>query len=182
MKIITSIIFSLLLTTSLIAQDVQEINNGLLSVDEMKAQPNLFLENIEDAIPNEEGKVKLFIYKDVNGTYESEEQWYKTDEVYQLYATGVQGKKDRFPLEVFSFPKLQTLVFPQWQFTKLPATISTSLPNLQYLDLQGTPITTLPQTLKQMKYLEYVNLTGTKVSQEEISRLKEEMPKVTFFQ
>lgn len=153
-----------------------------LGPEEMNNQPNFFLDNLEDANnPNENGEVKLFMYLTENGEYRKEEAWVKPENVYQLYVTSTPETAEKFPLEVLGFRHLQTLVFPLWKFDEVPSTIS-YLPNLEYLDFQGAPITTLPKELGDLQYLQSVNLSQTKVTKDEIESLREKMPKVTFFQ
>lgn len=180
MKFLYSFVLLLSLSvSSLIAQDA-EIE--VLTPEEMNNQPNFFLDNLEDAnLPNDKGEVKLFVFRNENGEYSKEEAWVKPEMVFQLYVTSTEENEKEFPLEVFSFPNLQTLVFPLWKFTEVPAYLPNSLAKLQYLDLQGAPIASLPETLIDMKYLDSINLSETKVSDAELEKLKKLLPKVTFF-
>lgn len=173
------VFLSLCLSTQILAQD--EISDPL-GPEEMDKQPNFFLDNLEDANnPNENGEVRLFMYLTEDGEYTKEEAWVKPENVYQLYVTSTAETAENFPLEVLNFRHLQTLVFPLWKFEEVPSTVS-YLPNLEYLDFQGAPITTLPKELGDLQYLQSVNLSQTKVTKNEIESLREIMPKVTFFQ
>ncbi len=161
------------------AQDNPEV---ILGPEEINNQPNFFLDNLEDAnLPNENGEVKLSFYRSENGERTREEAWVKPEMVYQLYVMGSKDREKEFPLEVFSFPNLQTLVFPMWKFDEIPVYISKSLPKLQYLDLQGSNVASLPETLQDMKYLDSVNISETKISDAELAKLRELLPSVTFF-
>jgi Leucine-rich repeat (LRR) protein len=179
MRMFLFVFFSLCLSTQILAQG--EIADPL-GPEEMNKQPNFFLDNLEDANnPNENGEVRLFMYLTEDGEYRKEETWIKPANVYQLYITSTPETANKFPLEVLNFPHLQTLVFPLWGFEELHPSVA-YLPNLEYLDLQGAPITTLPKELGDLQYLRTINLSQTKVTKDEIESLREIMPKVTFFQ
>ncbi|MGK0388816.1 MAG: Leucine-rich repeat (LRR) protein [Maribacter sp.] len=179
MRMFLFVFFSLCLSTQILAQG--EIADPL-GPEEMDKQANFFLDNLNDANnPNENGEIRLFMYLTEDGEYRKEETWINPRNVYQLYVTSTPETATTFPLEILSFPHLQTLVFPLWKFEEVPSAIS-YFPNLEYLDLQGAPITTLPKELENLQYLQSINLSQTKVTKDEIENLREIMPKVTFFQ
>lgn len=177
MKATYLMLFGLLFATASFAQ-----SGELLSPEEMDKQLNYYLVKVEDAFtPNDEGQVKLYLYEYTDGKFNKEEVWVKPDEVYQLYVLPYDNDATRFPKEVFLFKNLQVLVLGMWEFTEIPATATSNLPNLQYLDLQMTKISKLPASVGDWKYMDYINLLDTKVDDKERGRIKEALPNASIF-
>lgn len=178
MKTFVVLLFSISLSTVLFSQE----EDMILSAEEISNQPNFFLDNLEDATsPNDKGEIRLFVFRKENGEMNKEEAWVKPEMVYQLYITSTEERANEFPMEAFNFPNLQTLVFPLWKFKELPVFLPKSLPKLEYLDIQGAPVSSIPETFTDMKYLNSLNITGTKIDDTTFAKLKETYPNVTFF-
>lgn len=185
MKFYYVLLFFICLNSLAYSQDEDNpanVADQVLTAEEISNQPNFFLDVLENAnLPNDKDEVKLSVYRNESGERLKEDAWVKPEMVFQLYVMGSEETSNEFPMEAFSFPNLQTLVFPMWKFKEVPAYLPKSLPKLQYLDLQGSQISTLPETLAEMKHLDTVNLIGTNVSDTELERLKKLLPNVTFF-
>ncbi len=154
----------------------------LLSYEELDQETTYYLEKVEDVVtPNDNGEVQLYVYDFKADPISKEAVWVKPEDVYILYVRHYDNDASRFPLEVYLFPKLQTLVLGLWEFEEVPSTIDKRLPNLQYLDLQSTKISALPETIKECKHLEFLNIGGTKISSETKKTIQEWLPKVTIF-
>jgi hypothetical protein len=176
MKATYLMLLGLLFATASFAQ------GELLSPEEMDKQPNYYLVNVEDAFtPNDNGEVKLYFYTYEDGKFSKEETWAKPDDVYQLYVLPYDNDATRFPKEVFLFKNLQVLVLGMWEFTEIPDTAPGNLPNLQYLDLQNTKITSLPKGVAGWEHMDYLNLMGTEVGDKEKARIKETLPRIQMF-
>ncbi len=170
-----------LLSSSIFAQDLAE-KGILLSDEEMKISPDYYLLNPDDVGNlNEEGQIRLYQYIVEEGEYKREEKWVERGEVRKLYVSYTDDKLGEFPKEVFEFENIQTLVMASWQFESIPWDLAVKLPNIQYLDIQGAKVRTLPDNFSDLKHLKYLNLSGTLISEMTKNALREMLPKVTFF-
>ncbi len=181
MKSLSLSFFIFIFSFSISAQEFTE-KSGLLSIEELESAPDYYLLNKEDVTnTNDKGEIRLFQYLNQAGSVSQNEVWVHPNKVAKLYVTFQQKNAFDFPKEVYSFPNVQTLVLAMWNFDNIPFSLANSLPKLQYLDLQGTPVQKLPDNFRELLYLEYLNISRTRISETEKSNLKKKLPKVTFF-
>ncbi len=178
MKSFYSLIFFLFVGLSI---SFAQAEGEPLSPEDIEKEPHYYLKNLEDATPNEDGLVKVYLMKYTDKTVEWEEKLIPPGKVYQLYIYPYDMDTKAFPKQVFNFPRLQVLALPMCEFSSIPDNIVEKLPNIQYLDLQSTPVTALPSNINDWKFLEYLNLSATKVPANDVESLEKAKPTLIVF-
>lgn len=146
--------------------------------NEVPPPPNNYTNYYFDIVSVEPNKdAKIFTYRREGNNYIKEENNVSPDEVFHLYVIGTPNADEvAFPSEIFTYSKLRTLFIGGLNLTELPADLGTRFPDLEYLDLQSTPIQQIPESVLGLKYLYNLNLAGTKVADKDVKMIKEKMP------
>lgn len=84
-----------------------------------------------------------------------------------------------FPIEVIRLTELRELILSRNDFEVIPKDIK-YLKNLEFLDLYGTMILSLPQEIQHLTQLKRIDFTGVSLNATEQKAIKELLPEVKF--
>lgn len=127
--------------------------------------------------PNEDGTVNLILYKRNGTEFSKEEVAVDTKEVFNLYVISPPiAEPYPFPTITYQFSNLRTLFLGGLNFVEMPENTFEKFPNLEYLDLQSTPISKLPASINQLNYLNTLYISGTKIPKGELPNIKKIIP------
>lgn len=138
---------------------------------------NYYLDISLPNTPNEDGTANLILYKRNGKEFKREEVTVNPKEVYNLYVISPPiAEPYPFPTITYQFPNLRTLFLGGLNFVEMPENVFDKFLNLEYLDLQSTPIGKLPASIDKLLYLNTLYISGTKIPQGELSNIKKTIP------
>ncbi len=164
--------------TEEVAEVVENSDAEIIEPTYLPPPPNFesyYIDLLNTNEPNEKGEYELIQY--VGKDYEKKTMFVDPKEVYHLYVLGIPTDEPiSFPTIVYVFPNLRTLYLGNLFLMELPNDMGKKFANLEYLDLQATPIKKVPKSILNLKYLKNLNLVGTKVPKAQVATMKESLP------